>query len=255
MHAGFFLNHVVMDPYPELLDFEMKKALVEYGMTQYCLVNGQTFRHYILNLEACSRICENPKEFDPEIFYKNWCARYFGSNSANEIVEIMKLWHAGQEDGFGYTKIMGNVTLMNVRRKFLKIKILPKKIILKQFEKHAAIGPDFTARLEKNVHNLQLAYERAIKMESKIEDQANFFYDHIVLPIKLLLELNRIALEFQIISYDGFNNTNYEFILEMMRKHHETRLEGDKNIKWATWYDPTKRRPNGGYPLFNEIGR
>jgi hypothetical protein len=29
-------------------------------------------------------------------------------------------------------------------------------------------------------------------------------------------------------------------------------LDGDKNPRWKGWYDPTKRRPNNGFPT-NEM--
>jgi hypothetical protein len=32
-----------------------------------------------------------------------------------------------------------------------------------------------------------------------------------------------------------------------------TCLQGDRNPKWKTWYDPAKRRPNNGFPTTGMI--
>jgi hypothetical protein len=60
MHAGFCLNHVVQDPYPERIEKSMRELLVEHEAGHYVLVNGQTFRHFLLNLEAYSRAVADP---------------------------------------------------------------------------------------------------------------------------------------------------------------------------------------------------
>ncbi|MGV9197460.1 MAG: hypothetical protein ACOC4M_01310 [Promethearchaeia archaeon] len=42
-------------------------------------------------------------------------------------------------------------------------------------------------------------------------------------------------------------------MLCLIEQHTETRLKGYKNSRWATWYDPQKPRPNGGYPSIQKL--
>ena len=49
MHAGFWLNHTVHNPYPETVETVMKNMFQEYSADKYCLVNGQNFRPFLNN--------------------------------------------------------------------------------------------------------------------------------------------------------------------------------------------------------------
>ncbi len=40
---------------------------------------------------------------------------------------------------------------------------------------------------------------------------------------------------------------------EMLQTLIERRLKGDKNKKWASWYDPVKRCPNNGFPTMDML--
>lgn len=249
MHAGFFLNHVVHDPYPELLSKYMKKAFNEYGMTNYCLVNGQTFRHYLINLEACSKICMRPDEFDPEKFYLQWTERYFGKKAAPGVVQVLMMLHEAQEGGKGYVKIIGRFKESILRLKLMKwIFFLPKKTTIKIFDKFANVGSDFTERVKRNVNILRDAMDLANRLRSEVADQHQFYHDYVILQIKLLLQLNELAYELQLAAYDYQDKSHLKKAIKLLKKHTATRLNGDKDDKWNTWYDPAKRRPNGGYP-------
>jgi hypothetical protein len=93
-----------------------------------------------------------------------------------------------------------------------------------------------------------------------------FFHDYIVLPVKLYSEL----IDFQILlqetailknKYDCTGNQTYinqaiELMAHAKIAFHslvETRTTGDQNPKWAGWYHPAKRRPNGGFPTEETI--
>lgn len=40
---------------------------------------------------------------------------------------------------------------------------------------------------------------------------------------------------------------------EKLKIIYKTSLQGDKNNKWHTWYDPANRRPNNGIPTMDMI--
>ena len=55
MHAGFWKDHTVASPNVAQIERIMKKMFDEYGATNYCEVNGQTFRPFLFHLEAFSK--------------------------------------------------------------------------------------------------------------------------------------------------------------------------------------------------------
>ncbi|CAN0536617.1 unnamed protein product, partial [Scytosiphon promiscuus] len=90
MHAGFWLNHTVHNPYPETVETVMKNMFQEYGADKYCLVNGQNFRPFLINLEAYSEVCQNPDSVENNDFYKQWTTRYFKENQRESAISSMK---------------------------------------------------------------------------------------------------------------------------------------------------------------------
>lgn len=116
IHAGYYLNHVVQDPYPDRIK-EATMQAVSRGMTWNYFVNGQDFKHFILNLEACARAAWNPEGFDPEAFYIEWTTRYFGAEAAPDVVASLKALHRASAAAGGFTKVMDTtVELINKLR-------------------------------------------------------------------------------------------------------------------------------------------
>lgn len=248
MHAGYFLNHVVQNPYSELLSEHMKPALLEHGMTHYCLVNGQTFRHYLQNMEACSKICEDPRKFDPEQYNRTWINRYFDEEVVEDIVKIFKYLHDVQPGSLGYISIMFRLKFMTIRLKILKYaKIIPRKVVNWIYEKIGKLGDTYTSIVGKNQVLLQDAMNLINKVKGKIQDENHFFHDFVELQVRLFYELNNIAYHLHMQAYEPKNKSHTKEAKKWILIHHETRLKGDRNPKWVNWYDPKIRRPNGGY--------
>ena len=104
MHAGFWLNHTVHDPYPERIDSIMKRMVEDYDAHTYCMVNWQQFRPFLINLEAFSKVADNTSAFDGEAFYRDWTHRYFGEEAGKHAVRSMKKLHEAQFDRVGYVQ-------------------------------------------------------------------------------------------------------------------------------------------------------
>ncbi len=110
IHAGFWKNHVIQDPYPERIREATLEAF-KRGMTADYFVNGQDFKHFILNLEACGRAAWDPQAFDADAFYTEWATRYFGPEAAAKTVESLRALHRSSERAGGFAQVTMNTKL------------------------------------------------------------------------------------------------------------------------------------------------
>jgi len=96
IHAGYWRNHVIQDPYPDRIAASFRDAQAR-NMTAYVNVNGQDFKHFILNLEAAGRAAWDPAGFDADEFYDEWLTRYFGAQAAPEVRRSLEALHAAHD--------------------------------------------------------------------------------------------------------------------------------------------------------------
>lgn len=101
IHAGFWRNHVIQDPYPDRIGASFREAQSR-KMTRYVNVNGQDFKHFILNLEAAGRAAWDPQAFDANTFYDEWLTRYFGPAAATTRQSLEALHQAHDIIGGGF---------------------------------------------------------------------------------------------------------------------------------------------------------
>lgn len=254
MHAGFWLNHVVQDPYPARIEESMRGLLVDHGATAYCLVNGQTFRHFILNLEAYARAAADPENFSGNAYLREFTERYFGKAAAPHAVSALETLHA--VSGEGYVSLV--TVAVESQESCVKQEVFPT---LSELRDRLSAEKDRLATLRK-------ALKDATKAEEWASDQAGFCHDYVVLPIKLFAETSELHVNLlaALLAWNEYVQSGDEGQLAhanaamhaacgVLREHLETRKNGDRNPKWATWYDPTKRRPNGGFPDLETLER
>lgn len=258
MHAGYWLNHTVPNPNPNIIETSMKYMFKEYKADAYCMVNGQNFRPFLLNLEAYSAVCENPDTFNGDKFYRAWSTRYFGKKAAPFAVEAMKKLHEAQFEEVGYVQ-----NLWEIREAISYLSNLPierpgKDPIPFDYDR---VESDYSP-LEKRRMFVSDALAAAKKGESFVTKESDVFYhDFISLPINLyydLLTFEGRLHQMSVLKKDfeqGGDISKLEkahSLLEQARNDLETiyerRLAGDKNEKWKGWYDPKIRRPNNGFP-------
>lgn len=257
MHAGFWKNHTVHDPYPEKIDSVMKMMVNKYQATHFWEINGQQFRPFLLNLEAFSELAKSPENFDGEAFYKEWSERYFGEEAAVFAVNSMKKLHEAQFDNVGYVQHLSEI---NQVMKYLNNELtgLPgESQLLFDYSRVS----DYPEKVKKRI---SLAGQALIFAERGLEFagvEDTFYHDYILLPVRLYLDLltfenklTQMALLKKSFEETG-NKENLKealLLLKDAKKDLDTvynrSLEGDKNKKWSSWYDPAKRRPNNGFP-------
>ncbi|MFV0466695.1 MAG: glycosyl hydrolase 115 family protein [Lachnospiraceae bacterium] len=95
LHAGFWLNHTIQDPHLESLYHSVKLAR-EKNLDSYILVNGQSFKDFVLNLEAVSSLlqydfCTDLSSYTiwKERFLTDWISRIFTISSTSLIRKIV----------------------------------------------------------------------------------------------------------------------------------------------------------------------
>nr|WP_299074424.1 glycosyl hydrolase 115 family protein [uncultured Allomuricauda sp.] len=267
MHAGFWLNHTVHNPYPEKVEAKMKKIFNDYGAYEYCMVNGQNFRPFIFNIEAYSDVCQNPDTFSAEQYYEEWSHRYFDKNTAVHAVKSMKLLNKAQSSGrIGYVQHLWEIREAIAYLSNSPIERPGKPPVPYEFE-----------RVENDLEHVRFTKKHIdsalteAKKGLKLSKEDGFYYSYVYLPTLLysdlmLFESNLHQMSLLKRKYETSSNVTYLkealVILEDAKKNlakiYQNRLEGDKNPKWEKWYDPAIRRPNNGFPtqeMLNQVER
>ena len=257
MHAGFWLNHTVHDPYPEKVEEIMSMMVERFGADDYMMVNGQTFRPFMLNLEAYSRFAEILLDFDGDAFYRDWLSRYFDEAAIDDTVKALKKLHAAQFDNVGYVENLWEIKEAVAYLSDAPIDRPGRSPVPVAFEK---IEPDLAAT-ERRLEIIREADELATAAMALSGRNEDFYHDHIVLPIRLyrdlldfetslhqMVKLKRAFEE----NRDTDSLAGARVFLEQAKRNLETlyerRLAGDRLERFSGWYDPARRRPNNGFP-------
>ena len=257
MHAGFWKNHTVADPYPERIDTVMHKMFDEYSATAYCEVNGQQFRPFLLNIEAFSEVCKDPDSFTGSGFYQTWLDRYFPDSLQKDAIRIMHDWHLASFGKEGYVE-----NLWEIREVISYLSMIPIRRPGKSSIAYAAKRvEDDISIVEDRFLIIKGPLYRCIQLYAQYDTASYFFHDQVFLPLTIfyeLLKFERILHEMYRIkrTYEENKNQNIKKqalvqlrnAREQLKTIYSTRLKGDKNPKWKGWYDPAKRRPNNGFP-------
>jgi hypothetical protein len=260
MHAGFWTNHTVHDPYPLRIDSVLNMMGSRYHAFSYLEVNGQTFRPFLLNLEAFADWGYDPGKFHGADFYRKWCVRYFGPKAAPRAVASMKALHAAQYDRTGYVRNLGQIKSI--------LGFLSDKDVLSPDGKPYRVGYEglHFNDLDTRMAFLDTAFSEAAAGLKLASGQDHFYYDFVYLPALMYHQL--MAFEITILKAARLKHAfqqqgRADDIREARRlldaayvqleAIYKTCYQGDKNPRWATWYDPAKRRPNNGFPTFERL--
>lgn len=262
MHAGFWLNHTVHDPYPEKIDSIMHYMFENYNADKYLQVNGQTFRPFLINLEAFSEVANNPELYDGKEFYQSWTQRYFNKPAAEYAIKSMEKLHEAQFKKGGYVE---NLWIIKITLAYLSdspIERPGRKPIPQLFERIEHYIEE--ARIREQI--LEESFQYAELGSKSISGTNEFYFDYIQLPVSIYLDLIRFEnnlLDIALLKKEFEEKGNKEKIkqaLEILINAktnleiiYDRRLKGDKNEIWDGWYDPAIRRPNNGFPNFNDL--
>jgi len=257
IHAGYYLNHVMQDPYPALIRDAALEA-VRRGFTANYFVNGQDYKHFILNLEAAGRAGWDPQGFDPEAFYLEWAARYFGADAAPVAVQHLKKLHEAHQPLGGFAKISGRtMDLLNALR---VLSAYTGGATLEDAENAYALAQDALALAEQAA---SLAPPEAQLV----------FDDQILFPAQIFLENVKLHLVLAHINQAFADSTN-ETLAPEQRKEAKKQLatwkkrapaqlsalrdllaKGSSWDKWAGWTHPDNFRKITPPPAQDDLER
>lgn len=265
MHAGYWKNHTVLHPYPHVIDTSMHMMFNDYNASKYCMVNGQQFRPFIINIEAFSEVCREPKTFTGDEYYNTWLKRYFPDSTHADVLKLMRGWESNSFGKEGYVE-----NLWQIRE---VISYLSEQPIVRPGKTPVPFSRE---RVDNDLKNTNLRfknfkyYNHLCKLiESRIDPSSAVFYDQIQWPIQLHLDL---------LAFEGVLHEMYRIKCNYERERnpnlpkqanalwnraklrldelYSNRLKNTKDPKWNGWYDPSKRRPNNGFPtqeMMNDI--
>lgn len=257
MHAGFWLNHTIHDPCPVIIDTVMKRMVNHFGANKYCMVNGQQFRPFLINIEAFSKMADNVNSFNGELFYYEWAARYFGEDAAKYAVNSMTKLHEAQFNKVGYVQHLWEIREAISYLSDLPIERPGKMSIPSEYRR---VENDFE-HVAIRVKLLKESLEAAKKGEKLVNNKGTFYNDYIVLPTEIYADLLAFECELHKMAKlkKQFEDTGDKGFIELAVKNiektrfalqqvYDRRMSGDKNPMWAGWYNPNNRRPNNGFP-------
>ena len=248
LHAGVWKNQVVQDPYPHRIKEALSEA-VSRGMVENVLVNGQNFKPFILNLEACARAAWDPDGFEADVYYKDWTSRYFGQAASSLVVKSLEMLHKVHEYSVGFrdvTKASEN--------------------ILKKLDQSKAETENIT-NVRTSLALARKSLELALEAQPLVPDGAEkVFDDQIVFPCTLLvenLELLKSLIEFNnvyLANRGGRTTKAKERVRNAGRFAREkllnlrTSLElGSSWEKWKNWTHPDNFRIHTPPPKLEDL--
>lgn len=245
IHAGVWYNNVTQSPYPDKIK-EAALTGIARGMTHNFLVNGQTFKNFLLNLTACGQCAWDPVSFDPEVFYKQWTTRYFGANVSEDVVKILKLTYTANEPIGGFRNTM-NTTVQLLNQ-------MEKKIYRKES----------MAKIDSTLLPAEQAWQLSEKLLPMIAaDKKNSYIDQIAYPSKIFYLdqqlLKDVLLLNNTLSSDKNNTTLVKQQAANMRKSlivlRETLTAGSGWEKWKNFYLPENFRIHTPPPTLEMVDK
>ena len=262
MHAGYWLNHTVHNPYPEKVGSEMKEMFQTYEADKYCLVNGQTFKPFLLNIEAYSAVCNNPDTFNGDQFYKKWTERYFNKEAAKHAVLSMKWLHKAQGERKGYVEHLWEIREAVAYLSNSPIKRPGKTPVAYSFER---VENDFeSTKLCDSYLNKSLI--EAEKGQDKLNSENTFYHSYIYLPVHIyadLIAFERTLHKMSVLKRESETTKDNKHLeeaikllplaIEQLNTIYERRTTGDLDEKWKNWYSIKNRRQNNGFPTMEML--
>ena len=111
IHAGYWLDHTVQNPYLERVA-QAVRLWHDRGATHWIRVNGQSFKPFMLMVDAIARAAWDPAGFDPAAFCREWAEEHLGPGTAEPFAAYCDALLAANEATRAESKERGYVALL-----------------------------------------------------------------------------------------------------------------------------------------------
>lgn len=206
LHAGFWLNHTVMDPHIDALSSSMLYAYA-HNATSYMLVNGQSFKNFVFNLEAIMYMARQGKSYNRFDFISDWAFRVLGMTSVKEWARFDRYIMRCEE--FHRTMAYRPAYLdpvHDVDRGFIATHFLYTYALIEEVNNYNSTSPCECNRIESELEVAKARELNAIELltetraiESTLNsDNQKLWNDQFTYPYELVFEqakFNRVMLE------------------------------------------------------------
>jgi len=267
LHGGFWLNHTVMDSHFTPLMESIKKAK-KLQLTDYILVNGQSFKNFILLNEGIIDMCFKEDEFDKEVFIANWFKRVLNINKQDVILKTIS--YLGNLEKFHIAMAVRKAYLSpndDIDRGFQAnmINVLYPLIYhynKKEDSSYEFVDEKFSNRKKEVLWDNKKAirlYDQGVMLlnsvidiEKQIEDSNSkiAFNDQFVFPMSLLeKQLKLIKTLFEGIK----GNKTKEQVLKCHNEFYDLAANGSKFRKFKTWSHPKNSRMHHPIPETKDV--
>ncbi len=256
LHAGFWLNHTVMDPHITPLSKSVVFAL-ENQLSDYLLVNGQNFKNFIFLLEAIVSMCDYGNKFKIDTFITDWSQRVLGiyekSINDNIIMYIANLekFHITMDVRQAYLSQNNDVDrgfqanmifvlyplLYQMNKKIDPTYELPSEVFV---TRHKQVMWD-EQKAKKILFNGNDLYNQVITIKELLTNKEciSSFNDQFVFPMKLLLKQLQLIVEI----FGYLNNKSSIDKVEILKKQfYNMAVDGSGLKGFSSWTHPKKSR-------------
>jgi len=266
LHSGFWLNHTVMDPHLTPLVNSVKKAY-KLKLTDYILVNGQSFKNFILNIEAIMVMCYEGDAFNKNKYIKDWLKRVLNITNKKIISDTTKYldklekFHIDMAVRKAYLSEEADVDRGFQANMINVLYPLIYKLNKKIDNNYKFSDEKFTTRKKEVLWDYAKAkkmydagnklFIEVINIEKLIEDisSKNAFNDQFTFPMSLLVkQLELIKLIFEVLD----DKEDIKKVITLHKQFYNLASNGSKLIKFKTWNKPENSRMHHPIPTIDE---
>lgn len=263
IHAGYWLDHTVQNPYVYRLGDALKR-LADRNATQWVRVNGQSFRPFMLMVEAAAAAAWAPARFDADLFVRAWAEEHLGPGTAEPFVAYVDALLALNEATLTTGKERG----------YVKLLIHHLYPLLRELADDDAPAPDDLVRCRDTDSILRCfpdlgssaahaeavvaAARRAVRTAEAVGDvlwpmgRAALHDDMVAFPARLFAaaaELYRALVACRDERRaGGLQMQTVTVMVEAARGLWDLHLEGPAHPQWREWYLPLRQRIFGTPP-------
>lgn len=261
LHAGFWLDHTVLNPYLARIGDSVRR-LRDAGATRWLRINGQTFRPFMLTIEALATAAWDPDGYDAGAFARSWAACRLGAASAAPYAAFVDALFAANEAVRTGSKERGYVQLLIAHVLPLFRRLLGDEADIANADLVKCRSTDAIMRCFGDEGSTpeharavrgatRAALDAALRLRGAVDGAGRiaFVEDQAVFPARLFDALAAIyERQTRILSSAAPDRGDLDALVAETRALYDLHLDGPDHPRWRDWYLPNRQRIFGAPP-------